>query len=240
MSKIKPTSLVLSCLFCLFNFIVLTAQEEDSINTREKAEPSNKGFVFDFSVSNIKLIYQLDQSQFNNQELVHEENLKQGVQYTGSFMYSVSRNTFLGLRYSFMSGNKNTALLHFNNTLRMVNAQKRIHYIGPIINQRFQFIKNKLSCDIYYSIGFAKYIQKNTLPDYESSISANVFSDEFGIGILFQFAKHFSIGGVVGVNSGAYKKHTVTNPQGKTEFSFENDQRNSIYRGYYGLNFRIK
>lgn len=240
MSKIKYKSLVLSCLFYLFNFFVLTAQEKHSINIKEKSEQNNKGIVFDFSVSNIKLISQIDQSQLNNQELVHEKNLNQGVQYAASLMYPVGRNTFLGLRYSYMSGNKNTALLPFNNTLRMINAQKRIHYIGSIINQRFQFINNKLSCDIFYTIGFAKYSQKNTLSDYESSVSANAFSDEFGIGILFQFAKHFSIGGVVGVNSGAFKKYTVTNPQGKTEFSFENDEPSSIKRGYYGLNFRIK
>lgn len=231
----KPILYVISCFVFHFNYTLANAQESDF----SKKEALNTHFEYNLSVSYVKMLGQIDETMFTTEELVHEQRLNKGIQLATSLMYKVTENTFLGFTYSTMIGNISTALFHYDNNPWIETAQNRIHYVGPIINLRLQDLNEKLTCDLYCSSGLAVFTRKSTISNYKYKTRANLLAIELGVSAFYRITENISVGFTTGMNSGSFEKYKVIDNQREIDFSFENNNRNSIIRAFCGFSLRI-
>ena len=229
-------------IFILVVFIsFFSFPQEQSLNQKKKnSKTLFNHLTLDFSASYVSLNTKFDETQFTNRELIFEEKLNQGIQYSVNLYYELENNLMLGFRYSLMVGNHESAQLFNDGFLRDVFAQKKIHFLGPVVTYRKLSYDLKFSYEISYSFGFTSYLKFNSVENSNIKHTANTHGNELGLAIYYQLTKHLALGGYTGLNISSFKKYRVQSPEGVFHERFEDDGKSFLDRGYYGLSLRIK
>lgn len=234
------TSLKVNKLVILIVLIPFFATSKEQQLRNKKSNNFYNQLVLDFSASYVSLNSKPNETQLTYRELILEEKLNQGIQYSMNLYYELENNLLLGLRYSLMEGEHQKAKLLYEGFLVNVSAQDKIHFLGPAIAYRKFSNDLKLNYEVSYSMGFTSSIRIYTVQNSTLKYIANTFGSEFGLAIYYKITKQLALGAYTGINYSSFKEYRIESSNGVSHEKFDDNGSSSLDRGYYGISLRIK
>lgn len=234
------TSLKVNKLVILIVLIPFFTYTQEHSFTQKKKNTFFNLLALDFSSSYVSLTKKLNDTQSTYRELIFEEKLDQGIQYSVNLYYVLKDDLMLGFRYSLMEGSHETGQLFYDGFLMNLTAQEKIHFLGPVVAYRKFSYDLKFSYEMSYSFGYTSFLRVNSVQNSIIKYTANTYGIELGLAIYYQLTKHLALGGITGINASAFEKYRIESSNGVSHEKFEDDRRSSLSREYYGLSLRFK